>query len=355
MTVYILLLLLVISCDFVTRIYNRTWLKKVLLFMCFVMIFVIWGFRDETIGYDTKAYCRFYDTIASLGPWQSLSFVEIGYKLLNAFYITFSSEHRMLIMGNAFLLCMLLWKILCNNSYYPFTCLWLLVTTVYFFTIFDFVRQGLAMGIAYCGLKYLCKKQYLLFSLFVFLAIFFHHSAIVLLILIIFSQIKYSVFREIIAVVLVLLCYIYYYDVVGWFIVQFPNFPYNSYFFVENSNRGGTLLLFITLNILFGIICISNKVSINTSLENRVMAWCFVIGICASILSLRMWWFGRLAIYFNIPVIIFLPNFIRHISGGFARSLYYLSLYALPGTFFLAWIIIVSPVASGYVPYKLML
>lgn len=356
MYIYFFLLALIILFDILSRYSHLKSLPRLLGFVViFSAIFCIWGFRDFSIGYDTVAYCKYFEAITEESVFHTLLHVEIGYKLLNKLYSIVSDEYRVLLIGNTLLLCLLLWKTLKDNALFPFTSMYLLVVSIYFFTIFDWARQGIAMGIVYAGFGYLRNKQYFYYAAIIILASLFHYSAIALILLIAFLKLKFTILRSLTLICITIAIHIYYNIAISFFSDFFPNFLYLSYFKVENTNRGGTMLLFLSLFMIFLFICLINNLDINRNFEQRLLAWCFLIGTCASILSLKMWWFGRLAIMFNIPVLIFLPNILSQgIRGNLSRFLYFNAIYIIPGMYFIAWIYVVSPVAFGYVPYKFM-
>ena len=167
--------------------------KKAFRFLIIILLFIS-GYRADNIGTDHKTYIAAFNHIKTYG---NAYFREKGYVLLNKLVI--------FLGGNTTTLCFLVSFMLCIGFYfyvvkyvradYFLFSLIIFVCQPYMYiqSTFNIMRQGCAIAIVLLSIPFLLNKKWLMFSAIILLASTFHTSALVMLFLIIFRNIKFDV------------------------------------------------------------------------------------------------------------------------------------------------------------------
>lgn len=154
---------------------NRTY-KNIVCVIIFLVFFSILAFRE--CGFDYSNYQYYFKWLNS-SYWKNnaeVLQVEGGYALLNYF----SSSYRMVIIIMAFITCFFVFIFLYKTSPFPVFSLFLMLGSFYYPMMMGQYRQAMAVGI--CLFALLFKKK-CVFILFVFIAMQFHMSSILMFII----------------------------------------------------------------------------------------------------------------------------------------------------------------------------
>ncbi|MBK0371262.1 EpsG family protein [Flavobacterium agrisoli] len=171
MIFYILLLLGAFVLVFIS--YKQPCLEKQVSFSLLGIMMVVGGFRDH-IGWDYNAYVHWY-----LYGTRDQDF-EFGFLALLQFFRYFKIDYRFLFFFFSFFT--YLFAYLGIREYTKKTSLPLLlylVIPVFFLYSFTYVRQFLAVTIAFYAFSFLLKKQYWSYFLLMFLGISVHKSCLI--------------------------------------------------------------------------------------------------------------------------------------------------------------------------------
>ena len=158
-------------------------LKKnngIFLFITFLELLFISGFRNWNIGNDTLAYVNvFVATTSSVD--MSLSYMENGYLLFNKFLGLFTNNPQSFLVITSFLI--IGGSLLFIYKYSKFTFLSVLLFVIlHFSTALTMIRQEIALVIVLMGFIFVVKRQFIKFLLCCLLATTFHTSAIIALV-----------------------------------------------------------------------------------------------------------------------------------------------------------------------------
>ena len=164
-------------------------------YMSYVAIFV--GLGDMIGGYDRYIYGAIFDDIVNNFHLNHAIFLEsvrgqeYGYIILNLLFAHVTSNRYMFIFLFTALMYFLYIKAIIEHiNNYPLTCIVFL--GFFFYYTITYMREALAIGIAWQSIKYLMERKPLPFFIIVFIAYSIHNSAIVFAPLYFVKPHKYS-------------------------------------------------------------------------------------------------------------------------------------------------------------------
>lgn len=167
------------------------------LFFFYLAIFV--GLGDMQGGYDRYIYGEIFDKIADSlrenGDVGDLTYFiqgqEWGYYLLNVLVAHFTTNRYVFIFVTSLLIYTLFFLSIRNTvKDYPFACL-IFLGFFYYFSM-TYLRQCLACGVVWFGMKYAWERKPFHYFLIVLLAYSFHNSAIIAILFYFIPLKKYS-------------------------------------------------------------------------------------------------------------------------------------------------------------------
>ena len=170
--------------------------------MCFILLFVFFGFRDITILNDTPHYYGFYYKLAHYNNYANSSIFaynaddrfEYGYQVFVHFLINYVSKDPYTIIWVSSLIITIgnLWFINKHTKDVAFTVFTILILGS-FYAQYCLIRQTLAMMVFYIAFTYLERDKTLVYCLLIVLATLFHYTAIFLLILPLLKKLRVNV------------------------------------------------------------------------------------------------------------------------------------------------------------------
>lgn len=168
-------------------------------FMCFILLFVFFGFRDITILNDTPHYYGFYYKLAHYNNYANTSIFaydahdrfEYGYQVFVHFLIKYVSKDPYTIIWVSSLIITVgnLWFINRHTKDVAFTVFAILILGS-FWAQYCLIRQTLAMMVFYVAYTYLEKDRPWPFCLLVVAATLFHYTAVAMLVLPLLKRLK---------------------------------------------------------------------------------------------------------------------------------------------------------------------
>ena len=158
--------------------------NKFVLVLFFVILTILVALRHESVGNDTRNYIYYFEKIAQI-PWSEITDVdfELGYVILNKIVsiVTLDSQFFFAVVAVVCVGCMLPTCLrLCEDSALTLV---LFVTMSTFFMMFSGLRQMLAISIGFIAYEFVRKKKPIQFVITVVVAMLFHTSGIILLVL----------------------------------------------------------------------------------------------------------------------------------------------------------------------------
>lgn len=188
--------------EYISRHFNgeRTQ-KDAQIILCFLLLFLFFGFRDLPVLNDTAHYYRhvrnlFSKTLFDSTPWyafDSSSNFEEGFQIfLRIIGLAISKEpYALIIITSLITTLSLLWFLNKSTPHISFA-LFVLLTSTVLFGYYSAIRQSLAVSVSY--ILYHCYKKgyYRRAMVCGIIAYFFHHSSVMLILPIVLYHIPFT-------------------------------------------------------------------------------------------------------------------------------------------------------------------
>lgn len=323
-----------------------------LLAIFFTYLALFAGLGDMIGGYDRYIYGEAFDYIANI-TWGSRNYAKALYLVSGTEYGYFAWEILMsfittnryiFILFTTFFIYFLFYKAFRKHiESYPLACI--LFLGLMFFLTFTYLRQMIAIGLAWQGIEYVWKRHLVKFIFWVALAATFHTSVLIfgIVYFIPFKKFsKYSMLR------LFAVCLIIGFTSLPHLIINIAGDTTGKGLdYVEQEQ--GFRIEYILEIIFFVFIIFSRYKDIELTRKNMVfLNMCYVL--CAILLVfMRFGQGGRFAWPFYIGVFYLLPKLlVRNIVSPMYRGFVVLVFFSLFTRIAIAW-------APMQVPYKTFL
>ncbi|WP_210608811.1 EpsG family protein [Priestia flexa] len=367
MLIYIMMLLVISTFGICTyKLKNKQ--KHFLYFAC-IVLFLVSGLRDVTVGSDTVSYIEAFNFIKGNSLSQSLDlYFEKGYILYNYIISRFFSSPQLLLIISSFITILLIGKFIYKNSKNAYLSIYLFITLMYYYSSMNILRQYIAVSIIAFGYEYVKKRKFLRYLLCIVIAALFHNTALMAIVIYYLYGLKFS-FKKLILFFLSTL--VIYFMFVPFFNIIIDLFPrYTAYETRLDSNNLASYLsmLVYTVVLFFGLIFkyyeVEKKENITTSsIEliketekeddnlKSVMTYIILIAVLLTFLSTKLNILARANIYFSIFTIIYIPNVLKEIKNKDLRNLWTYIIVILFGLYNLI-LFLYRPDWHRVVPYK---
>lgn len=309
----------------------------------FLLLLIIGGFRDVSVGTDTKNYAMLFD---SYGSDVSMMYhaTEPLFLLIQFLVAKMGGGYEiMLLIIMAIILGTIhYYAYLVSKSYlYVILCFFLLY---FYFYSFNTMRQYMGMGFCLIAFYYLSKKEVKRYFLFIFIAFLFHATALGGLFAYILNKMKLNKKKQILLLSITF--------VVGLtpivqqgmaFTLHFlPDYLYQYILESEKAGAGFPFSRFLLTSFAIALVVLLKEKTLNVKL--------LMLGICLLNLFDFQPVIGRIAQYFTIIQIAIIPNIsvlIKHKKN--AKALKIASYIYM----FVVWIYLLLNNVAEIVPYKM--
>ena len=297
--------------------------KHILFFLIVCFLTLLSGFRDFSIGNDTIAYVGIFNKLKEINS-SVLSITtryELGYLYLNKLVINLGLSVNYLFLCISIFVSYSLSIFIKKYTHYVFFALFLFVGLRYFFSSFNVLRQYIALSIFLIAItKFgITRKNLIIASFF---GAFFHYSSFILLLLPIIYKVNIS--RRIILLfsvstgILFLL-----FNTVFLFVVSQLNL-YSQYLSSKSvtgdSYTASLMYSLISLCVLL-LVWKTRYLERNKDVHTNLFVWMLIFSFFFNILAIQVSLLDRFAVYFNIVILILLPNSIALIGRRTSRSI----------------------------------
>ena len=313
--------------------------KKIFSTLAFVELFIISAFRSSNIGNDTKTYLQLFQQFGLSGNvFNDISRFESGYILLNKIVYFFSENSQSILIVTSFIILFLYLRFIYKESEMVWLSMFLFITLRDFYGTMNTLRLCLAIGIILVSYKYLKEKKLIPFILSVTVASLFHSTAIIFFIAYPISHLKFNL-RNFFAMGLAGgIAFVAFNPLIALVVQVLPQYQH----YLEASQYFGTQLLanyaqfFIDLSILFfGITIITLSTNRKRDLvaedqvnekqsvsEIDILLNLMLVGTIISLIAVRASLLDRVASYFSVFSIIFIPKVIMMVENKNERTMY---------------------------------
>ncbi|WP_019391967.1 EpsG family protein [Priestia filamentosa] len=334
---YILLLFIIVLNSFIFFKGTNNKNKKIYLIWMFLPVFIISAFRGPFIGNDTHSYLNLFNSVSHqdfLYFTKANIYYEKGFIFLNTIISSITDSSQAILIVTSFITIGLIFLFIYRHSANVWLSVYLFITLMFYYNSMNVLRQYLAMAIVLSSLGFVVKRKLVPFLILVILASFIHTSAIFFIIVYIFPKLKVS-YKSLVTISLCSVAFFYFLfpliDLITGRFIQYQ--VYISRYFGSNNlgnilKTGVYFLIFLT-GILFAYNNMSNSREPMTSKVNsirknndfieihsrRLYTFTLLTAVILSLLSIRMSILERLADYFTIVSIVYLPNVIQNINN----------------------------------------
>ena len=154
---------------------------KLCISMFFVFFLILLFFRSTEVGIDLQNYEYYYNTVSRLSYAEVLSYSEKSetlYFLLNKIVADLGGNFRVILIVAALVAILPIFYLYYKKTENALLTIALFLCVAPFSMFFSGLRQTIAMGIVFLCFRFVEKKKIVLYLIGIFIAYFFHRSAI---------------------------------------------------------------------------------------------------------------------------------------------------------------------------------
>lgn len=289
--------------------------KKVYLALTFIPLLIVMGARGRYVGTDTYSYTIYFKQICSLTFFDAIEIYPICWVFLNKMIGTiFGVNYFFFIFIISFLILTLIAKFIYDTSDNIAVSTLLFVLFYHYFNAFNGMRQYLAIAISINSFKYLLNKKNIRYILINVISILIHPTSVVFLSLLILNFVKPN-FKSFLKITLFsILVVLAINPLAELFVKYFPHYQLyldggkiGTYGFGQGQNRSFIITI---IYIFFEILMLFRLFKQKNFDDKKQYAFLFInlIGIIMLFLSLNNILFSRIAWYFMIFAIVYIPH-----------------------------------------------
>lgn len=288
----------------------------------FVFLTILLMFRHESVGNDTKNYISYFRTFSNKS-WKSLTSEswEVGFAYFNKIVSLFSKNAQVFFAITAILTTYMIYptyKRLCIDSTLTIV---LFVNMSTFIMMFSGIRQMLAIAIGFLAYEFTRKKRLIPYALMVALAMMFHTSAFMLILMYPVYHLKLTK-KSLIAVVPILCLIFVFNEPIFTFLAEYLE-KYTRFGAELSSTGAYTVLILFAMFVVFSFVIPDEKIMDTETLGLRNFM----------VLTLALQMFAplhTLAMRMNYYYIIFIPLLIPKIIQYRKKDMHQIALLARP-------------------------
>lgn len=291
--------------------------KTLFMWLCFIELVFIAGFRAWHIGADTPSYVgEFISVIA--GRDLSLSHMEKGYVLYTQFLALFTSNPQGILIANALIITGAIFQTI--KKYSPVVLLPVLLFVILdYATTLNILRQYMALSIVLFAFPFVVKRDFILFAVSCAIAASFHTSAILAIGLYFIYPLGFK-FKNLWWVLLATVaCFVLLAPIADEIISLTGRYAHyqGNILLGEEMKAASVVKTFVQLAIAGFCVCsykfVYKKGTYKTSIGLPVafLLWCSVISVCLQFISIRATVMERLVMYFSTFNFLSIPFFVH--------------------------------------------
>lgn len=346
MEVYFSSLAIIVLAALIMKPGNNETSKKRFVVLSMVVLGLVAAVRSFYVGIDTYQYYVAYQTVS-----YETSRYEVGFLFLIWLLNHISSNPQLLIMMSSAIIMISTGFFIQRYSKNPVLSICLFVTLLTYAYYLNLMRQALAVSVLMFSIPYLLDKKYLRYVIVVVLASTFHSSALVWLIFLPLSFVRFN--KRAIA------CYMVVFVAAMLFPAQLWSFGSNLFGkyddYLASKWAGGNALaapimalmdfLLLVLSCYFLRKRESGKTPDSTDFLLHGSTLLFIVQALASQVNI----FQRLTTYFAIMLAVLVPNALSQANGKLRFLI--TSVIVIVSIAFFVIIMIYRPEWQGIVPY----
>lgn len=307
--------------------------------------FVLWYVSANRygIGTDYKLYENMYYEITSISNIKegirSFAYVEPGWVLFNYFVYIFFGDVTYIFSLSSFITLLLFYIFIYKNNNSNLWVSVLIYGCIFYLQSFNLVRQFMAMSICLFCIKYINQKNIFKFIGVILIATLFHFSAIVFIPIYFLikniEKLKVSKYFLLIGIVVIML----FYNQILTLIINITGFEKYSIYYSNGINISYSDIIFKL--VLLIIVSLNLKVIKKDNVNIYRIINIYYIGILLSFLSFFAPFIGRISYYFEMCLVIIIPNILKYYKG-YTRIIFNYSILIILYIYFVYYSIILN-------------
>ena len=332
---------------------------NIFLVISFIILTIITGFRNSSVGVDTEMYVRFFHLIKSIPiiHFNNLRY-EYGFSLICKLlsYIT-SNYHIFLLIISSFINFSVL-HFIKKNSKNVYLSVMLYILCNFMFSSMNIMRQSIAIGIILLGYEKLKDNKTFSFVIYVLIASQIHLSSIVCLFFILFKKVNFNKKYIVLSLLISFIMFMFGNQV----LIYTASFSERLALYLNSDyskpNYFGSLLEFLVIFIqfIFGLFVTKKYKEYDLKDKNsniNTLIGILSMGLMISIISMRATIFNRFLPYCSIFLIVWLPTISNMIKNHKNRMFINFCVFSL----FLIYFCVIGtfrPEWYAVIPYRFM-
>ena len=320
--------------------------KKIYCILTGICYFAIAAVRSSTVGFDTEIYVNAFKQLSEmpLNIAMLYSDKDVGFWIILCLLGKVTSNYTVLFSIVAGLFTISAWHLIYKYSKDPrLSIIVLLAFNLYQFTLTS-MRQTIALSFILWALDFCYQKQTLKSVIFILIGSLFHSSALAFIMAILLVGYRKKLKHIHTLWIALMLGIVFLFR--GWFAQKLIVFIQDRGYEVVMSNSGLTMTFVVFALFLLGSLFIREYSFLD---ENATLSYLIATIACFfEMLVSTQSIFFRIAFYFLIVYIIFIPNVIQSIQHDSSRRLVKSSVYILLSVQYLIFTIN----SCGIIPYR---
>lgn len=332
MTIYYMMILSTYLLSLVSRIAKEK--KRILISMFYTLLvafilIIISGLRKS--GGDTYFYIHSYNLLVQDRSSMAID-KDIGFSILSLLLTYISSNPQILLFTTS--LITHLSNIIIFNKYisYMEVEVFLYITSGYFFTAMNGIRQCLAAALIFLSTRLLIDGKFKLYFISILLISTIHESALIMIpIYFIVRNEAWS--RKIIIMILLSVIIVIGYDKVS--IILFGVLENTQYGHYSEFNEGGSSLIRTIVNMVPVFLAYIKRKELKEKWnESSIFVNISIINLIFTAMSMNNWIFNRFTLYFQLYNFVLIPYMVKKCFDGKERRLIYIGVIFCYSIFF---------------------
>lgn len=307
----------------------------------FLILLLIQFFRNNTVGTDIKVYLGIFNTIIKDTNILFKLNMEKGYLILNKILGIINTNETFFLCSIAIIILYPIKKVLEKESKIIWLSYYLYITLNFYLFSMSGLRQAIAISILLLSLEYIKKREIIKFLIICLLAMSFHKTAIVFIVLYIIYPIEINFYSYILLLIISVCGFLFFQKSLNIIFQIFPIYEerYGGIKLVSGEGFKMFLIYFISLT---GFLVLK-KFKIRK--DEKIYYQMIFLTVILQVLATKIAIVSRLIMYFWIGIIILIPNIL---STSKNKKLLFPVIITLG---FMYYIFILKKNPQGVVPY----
>lgn len=251
-----------------------------LVYRIYLVIFILIAGLRYKVGGDTFNYMVHFESIPTLNnltvDWIKLSVWNPFWILLSSISKTINSEFYCFQLIHATIVNVIIFKSIRKYVNFRFFAILLYFITFYVYFNMEILRESLSICLFLIGFDSYVNKRYLKFSLIALCAVMFHSSAVILILLPIFTRLKFNFLSAIISLFILIILFIFKDYIMVLFLSDTSISKVDNYSLII-SNINGIITNLLTLIVVpYLIIVLYRKLTTNPLFKELYIFYFFI-------------------------------------------------------------------------------